>query len=181
MHMPYGMHRVRGACAHFFFNIYNNVTPRPGADGAEVQPRFNQDGVEAERAEVRQTLLPTWAGQKWGLWRPVERLWAGERKPAILSRGCDANSARLVELILAADWDPGRQPWGGGGLVCLTKRIQSNQVERCKKERRGGRECTVRKYSGYGTWRGLNTFLYIKHIFSSFFEQVVFLSNRPPP
>eukprot|EP01050_Picozoa_sp_SAG11_P008184 SAG11_NODE_708_length_7648_cov_3.486687_4_plen_69_part_00 len=44
-----------------------------------TQPRFNQDGVEAERAEVRQRLLPLWQSMNWQVREPIERLWAGER------------------------------------------------------------------------------------------------------
>ena len=122
MHMPYGMHRVRGACAHFFFNIYNNVTPRPGADGAEVQPRFNQDGVEAERAEVRQTLLPHWRGTGFSVAQAVERLWAGERDVAALTAGCDERSAALMRLVLeAAD---------SGEVAARAKREHEQQHER---------------------------------------------------
>ena len=42
--------------------------------------------MEAERAEVRSTLVEAWNGAGWRLRRPIERLWAGERELAVLAR-----------------------------------------------------------------------------------------------
>ena len=68
----------------------------------QQQPRFNQNGVEAERREVRDRLLPQLVGSGWMLSEPVERLWAGERDLTRLQEGCDPASAALVEMILSA-------------------------------------------------------------------------------
>eukprot|EP01051_Picozoa_sp_SAG22_P019361 SAG22_NODE_3550_length_1649_cov_3.387742_1_plen_97_part_10 len=65
----------------------------------------NQDGVEAERQEVRSTLVEAWEGGGWRLRRPIERLWGGERELATLCRGCDPNSADVVGRILGAAAD----------------------------------------------------------------------------
>ena len=104
-----------------------------GLDGAEVQPRFNQEGVEAERAHVQGTLVPRWEQQGWEVQRPavcyeslnsvllsrlfaassstpglqvtaaIDRLWAGERDLDTLCEGADDNSMVLIGLILTAD------------------------------------------------------------------------------
>ena len=74
-------------------------------DGTEVQPRFNQEGVEAEKAEARAQLLPRWEGDGWVLAQPVERLWAGERDLAALTgtvpaknESCRTGLAQIARL-----------------------------------------------------------------------------------
>ena len=71
-------------------------------DALEHSPKFNQGGVAAEQSEVWANLLPTWQASGWDLARPIERLWAGERDPAVVGRGCRPLEVELVGLMLTA-------------------------------------------------------------------------------
>eukprot|EP01051_Picozoa_sp_SAG22_P019288 SAG22_NODE_3513_length_1669_cov_1.893631_1_plen_429_part_00 len=102
------------------------------AAGAEVTPKFNQGGVEAERAEVRSTNMPAWEARGWQLREPVERLWNGERELAALTAGCDANSAAVVELLLTANDDE------TGRLARKAHKKQAKQQARAAARARGG-------------------------------------------
>ena len=69
------------------------------------QPRFNQQGVEEERAEVRDRLIPNWAASNWNIGPAIERLWAGERDLERVREGCDEPERRLMELVFSAHED----------------------------------------------------------------------------
>ena len=75
----------------------------PAVRALSQQPRFNQDGVEAERQEVRESILPNMVRTGWNIGPAIEAMWAGERDLAVLTRGRDPNESRLIELILEAD------------------------------------------------------------------------------
>ena len=96
-----------GSAQRFFdSNIVHLTRIRQLADPARamsVQPRFNQNGYEDERNFVRSHYVPVWKQLGWDVGKPIERLWQGERALEVLSLGCDANTAELVELLLAAD------------------------------------------------------------------------------
>eukprot|EP01050_Picozoa_sp_SAG11_P008186 SAG11_NODE_708_length_7648_cov_3.486687_6_plen_272_part_00 len=64
---------------------------------------FCEGGVEAERTLVKQQLLPRWGQLNYMLQRPVERLFDGERDLAVLTRGLDPGSHRLMTLIYHAE------------------------------------------------------------------------------
>ena len=96
------------ASAQRFFdsNMVHLVRIRQLADperAMSVQPRFNQEGFEDERALVRDHYIPTWGQFGWVMGKPIERLWAGERDMEVLCRGCDPGVSALTALILVAD------------------------------------------------------------------------------
>jgi hypothetical protein len=96
-----------GSAQRFFDkNIVHLTRIRQLADpdrAMSVQPRFNQNGYADERNHVRAHYVPIWKQIGWDLGKPIERLWQGERELEVLSRGCDANTATLVALLLVAD------------------------------------------------------------------------------
>jgi hypothetical protein len=103
---PHNTGDADSARRFFDSNIVHVVRIRQLADptrAMEVQPRFNQNGVEDERSVVREHYCPTWAQFGWDVAKPIERLWVGERNLEVLTRGCDPGVSALVGMLLTAD------------------------------------------------------------------------------
>jgi hypothetical protein len=101
-HQADGVQRADGLFAQYkvqFTRIRQLADPETAM---QCHPKLNGQGLEAERAEVRDRLVPQWAAMGWNLAEPIERLWAGERELTRLQAGCDGNEGRVVELMLRA-------------------------------------------------------------------------------
>eukprot|EP01047_Picozoa_sp_COSAG01_P012384 COSAG01_NODE_557_length_15478_cov_45.809623_10_plen_1329_part_00 len=66
-------------------------------------PRFCPGGVEAEKQDVRRSIIPGLARAGWNVGPAIEQMWAGEYDLQVLSRGLGLNETRFMELILEAD------------------------------------------------------------------------------